>query len=443
MNKFKILGKFLLVCLCFSLFSTSSVQAQVTTFTDLNLELTIPNEVIYLTPDTLSGDPLWAKAGITDVSSEKKELSDMGGLAVFYDSETDTLVRLLSKTSSDSKEIFNLNQQTEEQRQEFYNSMTSGSDESATFTIEEYPHTEIPFFRLSIHMNDSNSSQELIYGTIVNGTMIYFDVYSDNQNATIDESLLQSLVAGTHFTKQYTQEEYETLRNQSIMRVIVYLLILVAVIVILAVITKQRNKKKALLKKKKSDALHQYYANKKEKEALGIQQTQLFENHTTYSEQVIRQFCNYTHYLKKLPVWVITGILYILLIGLLYLQTGLSTKLLILIGIMIGTLAFHYFRVDKLVHFLWKPYADRPNKVADFHFYEDHFTMTGIQYLTDYPYFQITSISEHDHYIYLYFGTERAVYLDKDGFNTSSDEFLTFIKGYLKSVDDTKVEKRK
>ena len=443
MNKIKIFGKFLLICLCFSLFSTSNVQAQVTTIEDLNLEVTIPDDVIYLTPDTLSGDPLWAEAGITDVSSEKEDLSDMGGKALFYDSETDTLVRLLSKISSDSQEIFNLSQRTEEERQEFYDSMTADSDESTTFTIEEYPQSEIPFFRLSIHMNDSNLKQELIYGTIVNGSMIYFDVYSDQQDATIDESLLQSLVAGTHFTKQYTQEEYDALRQQSIIRVILSLLIVVAIIVILVVINKKKNQKKTLLKKKKSDALHRYYVNKKEQEALGIQQKQLFENHTTYSEQVIRQFCNYTYYLKKLPVWVITGILYLLLLGLLYLQTGLSMQLLILIIIMIATLAFQYFRVDKLIHVLWKPYADRASKVAEFHFYEDHFTMTGIQYLTDYPYFQITSISKHDNFIYLYFGTERAVYLAKDGFNTSSDEFLAFIKGYLKSAGDMKDEKTK
>lgn len=443
MNKIKIMGKFLLVCMIFSLFSTSSVQAQVTTFHNLNLELTIPDQVICLTPETLSGDPLWAEAGITNVSAEKKELSDMGGLALFYDPDTDTLVRLLNKTSSDSKEIFNLNQRTEEERQEFYDSMTSNSDESATFIIEEYPQSEIPFFRLSIHMNDSSSNQELIYGTIVNGTMIYFDVYSDQKNANIDESLLKSLVAGSHFTKQYTQEEFETLRNQSIMRVSFYFLIVVAIFVILVVSNKKKKKKKVLLKKKISDALHQYYVDKKEKEALGIQQRLLFENHTTYSEQVIRQFCNYTHYIKKLPVWLLTGILYLLLIGLLYLQSGVSMQLLILIILMIAILSYQYYRVDQLIHSLWKPFKDRPSKVADFHFYEDHFTMTGIQYLTDYPYFQITSISEHDNYIYLYFGTERAVYLAKDGFSTSSDEFLSFVKEYLKSGDERKEDKTK
>lgn len=435
MNKHKTLLKLICISFCFCLLSNSSVQAQVATFDSLSLELTVSDQIVCIPSDTPSYDPIWAQAGITDVSSEKDDLSDMGGQAIFYDPDTDTLVRLLSKTSSESQDIFNLNIHTEEERQNFYDTMMVNNDESTTITVEEYPQSELPFFRMSIQVDNNGSHQEIIYGTIVNGTMIYFDWYTEEKNATIDESLLQSLVAGTHFTKQYTQEEYHAIKQQGLVRIALYVFGILAVIIVLVIISNRKKKANALLRKKRTDALYQYYTNKKEKEALGKKPKLLFENQTTYSEQVIRQFCNYTYYQKKLFTWVITTILCIFSLVFLYKMLGLSLQLLMIAAIIIGIFVYQYFRVDKLCTNLWKPYASSKNKVADFHFYEDHFTMTGIQAFTEYPYLQLTSVDEHRGYIYLYFGTERAVYLSKDGFTTNADEFVAFIKEYLKSTN--------
>lgn len=436
MNKHKIL-KLIVLSFCFCLFFSSTAQAEVTAIGSLYLELNLPDQVIYLSSDTSSNDPLWKQAGITDVSSEKDELSKVGGKAILYDPDTDTLVRLLSKASSESKELFNLNQCSKEERQDFYARLMKSDDESATITVDEYPQSEIPFFRMYLHIDLNGSHQEIIYGTIVNGTMIYFDYYTEGQNDTIDETFLQSLVAGTHFTKQYTKEEYRDIQKQGIINLALLLLAVVAVIIVLVYISKLRKNKKALNTKKQKDALYQYYATKKEKETLGIKPKLLFENHTTYSEEVIQQFCFYTFYQKRLYTWIITAIIIIFSVGTIYTISGVTLQLLIIVALIIGIFVFQYFKYEKQCTYLWKPYATSKSKVADFKFYEDHFTMTGIQSYTEYPYLQITSINEHKGFIYLYISTDRGFYLSKNGFTTSPDEFLTFLKGYLKHVYDS------
>lgn len=432
MKRIKLWGTFLAIFLSLSFLSGSVVQAQVATFDSLHLDLTYPDGTTCLTPSTNSQDPAWAAAGITDVSKEKKEFSKMGGQAYFYDSNTNTLVRLLVKTSSQSQDIFNLSLLTEDERHEFLNTMTSSSDENAKFEIEDYMQGELPFFRLSIQVTGTSSQQEIIYGTIVNGSMIYYDVYTEQGNTTIDESLQQSLVSGTHFTKIYTKEEYDALRQKSFIRLVVTFVSIILVIVILVIVSKKNQKKKAIDKKKKADMLYNYYAAKKEKENADIKQKLLFENRTTYSQNVIKQFCYYTSFLKKLPIWAVTAVLYLMLLVFLYNTSGLSLQLLIVVAAMIAVICYQCYKVDKFCNYLWKPYSDSANKEADIRFYEDHFTVSGVQYVSEYPYLQITSISRHKEFIYLYLGTDQAIYLSKDGFTSgTAEDCIACIKGYL------------
>ena len=432
MNKRKTLLKLILFSFCFSLFFNSTAHGKVTTIDTLNLEITLPDQVIFLPSDTPSNDPLWGQVGISDVSSEKEALSDMGGKGIFYDQETETLVRLLSKTSNESQDMFNLNQRSQEERQIFYATLMDTTDDSTTITVEEYPQSEIPFFRMSIHTEHNGIFKEIIYGTIVNGTMIYFDVFTEGNNE-IDESFLQTLVAGTHITQQYTVEEYNDLRKQSMINLALLLLSILAVILALVLILRKRKKVKTLKQQMQKDALYQYYASKKEREALGIKQTQLFENQTTYSEDIIRQFCNYNFFQKKIITWAITGVSCVIAIVSLYNQSGLNYLLLILIALIIAVIVAQFLRIDKLCNNLWKPYASSKSKVAIFKFYEDHFTMTGIQSYMEYPYVQLTSVRVHNGFIYLYLDSERAFYLSKDGFTTNPDELINFIKDYLKT----------
>ncbi len=104
------LPSFILFVVLFSMVILPNVrvQAKVQEFSDMYMELTMPDDTIVLSPDSPDMDEQWATAGITNVKSEKETMKKMGVKALLYDPETKAQVRLLQKQSNQSSEIFNL-----------------------------------------------------------------------------------------------------------------------------------------------------------------------------------------------------------------------------------------------------------------------------------------------------------------------------------------------
>lgn len=443
MNKIKLWTKCLLLCLICCLLSTNVANAKVTSFSRLYLELSLPDDVICLTSKVAKTDPLWAEAGILNPSDKLDELDDMGGTAILYDPQTKTSAMLINKTSKESQNIFNLRDATQEQRQSFYDTLTSGGTEYTTATISDYSQGEIPFFRLVIELSGDTFQREIIYGTIFNGTMIYFDIYdsSATKDTNTDETFIQSLVAGTQFTKEYTKEEYDKLTKQGLIRVVAIFVVLIAIFVGLVFLNRKHKAKKANQKKQFAQALFHYYEDKKNKEENGIKQKLLFTNRTTYSAQVIRDFSFYNVYWRKLPQLIITVALYAILLIFIFINSGLTVFFILVAVLFLAILYFQYYRVEKTSDNSWKTYAKSSNKVAEFHFYEDYFTLSGIQYLTEFPYLQITDVRCHNGFIYLYTGNDRGIFLSIDGFEENAQDFLNFLKNYLASAREAYLKK--
>lgn len=439
MNKIKLWTKCLLLCLICCLLSTNVANAKEISFSGLYLELSLPDDVICLTSKVAKTDPIWQEAGILDVSKKLDELKKMGGSAILYDPQTKTSAMLVNKTSKESQKIFNLRDASDEQRQNFYDTLTSGGNETTTATISDYANGEIPFFRLVIELSGDTFQREIIYGTIFNGTMIYFDVYdsSATKYTETDETFVQSLVEGIQFTKEYTKEEYDKLTRQGLTRVAILLVVLIALFVGLVFLNRKRKANKANQKKQFAQALFHYYEDKKNKEENGTKQKLLFTNHTTYSPQVVRDFCFYNVYWRKLPQLITTITLYALLLIYIFINSGLTILFILVTILFIGLLYFQYYRVEKMSDNSWKTYAKSNNKVAEFHFYEDYFTLSGIQYLTEFPYLQITDVRCHNGFIYLYTGNDRGIFISVDGFEEDAQEFLNFLRNYLAAARET------
>jgi hypothetical protein len=165
------------------------------------MELTLPENALVLTKDTPNTDAQWKEAGVLDPKSEKSNYDSMGVQALIYDPNTSTSVHILQKQSKNSKDIFQLSLLSDAELNEFFKTFATIEDPNTTYTIEKYPQPETPFFRFSLNMTkDGTSHSEVIYGTIVNGYTISYDIYKPNSNAPIDESFIKELVAGTHFT---------------------------------------------------------------------------------------------------------------------------------------------------------------------------------------------------------------------------------------------------
>ncbi len=427
----------LLLAVLFSLavLPASKAQAKVQEFSDMYMELSMPDDTIVLTQDTPDTDEQWVTAGISDVKSEKETMKKMGVKVLLFDPETKALVRLLQKQSTQTSNIFNLSLLSDEKKTEFFNGLVESEDENTKATIEEISHPDAVFFRYNIEITkDGNTMTELIYGTIVNGYTISYDIFQNTKTVPIDETFVKELVAGTHFTEFLDKAEVDKEMKNSLIRLLVEFALLVVVIIVWITLRKKRNQKQKLKKDDKADALTRFYTAKKKKDEDNIRDEIRFVNRTKYSEEVMKDFCYYNRFLKRIRMWILTALLFILVLYVLY------TSSIGILGVIIAAVlmfVFVYYQgisVEKLVVRMMKGFDKSKGMEAIFTFYDDYFTLSGIQYISTYPYLQVTEVKQHKDFIYIYTGPDKAFYLRKDGFEGGYEAFLAFLENGIKNA---------
>lgn len=433
--KNKIVSALLIaIVLTLAVIPSSQVQAKVQDFSDINIELTLPDDTIVLTKNTPDTDKGWVSAGIADIKSEKDNMSKMGVKAVFYDPKTKSLIRFLQKQSSQTSKIFNLSLLSEKEKTDFFNSLLATKDENTKTAIEEYPQKEAVFFRYSLEVNKDNSNMtELVYGTIVNGYTFSFDIYQSTKSVPIDETFMKMLVDGTHFTKFLDKAEVEREVKNGIIRAMVEFAVLIVLIIIWIVYRKRKNKKQKHLKDVKGAALSKFYAAKKEREEQNMKEQTLFTNRTKYTEQIIKDFCYYNRFLKRIVTWVIMAVLSLVVLVLLSQSKAGFLGCIVAIILIFIFVYYQGVSVEKLVERTVKSYDKSKGMEAVYTFYEDYFTVSGIQYISAFPYLQITEMKQYKDLIYIYLGPDKAFYLKKDGFDKGSEDFIKFMDTAIKA----------
>ena len=431
MNRIKFWTKCILLSLSICLLSTNVVHAKVTTFSNLYMDLDVDDSILCIEVGTSNGDPIWEQAGVLDPAAKKKEISKLSATAYIYDTATHASAILTGKTTKESTDLFNLKEVTEEAKQQFYSNLIAPATGDMTATVEDYDGGEVPFFKLHISVSGANKQEEVVYGTIYNGAAIYFDS-TDMSIDKINEEFLQKLVAGTHFTKTFTKEEYDAMVQKQFRRILAFFFGAILIFILLVFRNRKKKAKQAELKQKRADALHAYYEKQKQNNTIGAPKKVIFENHTTYTEAMVRQFGIYNNYIKRLPTLCLTIVLYLALLIILFVSGGFTIMFTIVLAAMIGMFYWQYYRVEKLGDQVWKGYKNAKTQVADLLFYDDHFTLSGVEYMSEFPYEQIVEISTYKNYIYLYMSEDRAIYLEKDKFSIEYDKAMEFIHSKLK-----------
>ena len=431
-NRFRIL--FLLITMLLVLFPATYAQAKVHSFSTLYMEVTLPEDTIIITSETPNYDDAWRDAGIMDPTAEKKNMKDMGVQGILYDPTTATTVRVLSKRSSDTDEVYHLSLLSEEELNNYLDTIFTSSDDNTIYSIKKYDHQEIPFYRLELQLNkDGTDYSEIVYGTIANGHSISYDIFAKNITEPMDETYIKKIVEGTHFTE--LKDKAEVLRQQQ--RAITFLSsvtgIVIVIIIALILIRRRMKKKQNLLKKQKSEALSLFYNAQRQKEEENSKDTPIFNNHTKYSDEVIKTFYVYDSVWKKLRLWIITAIVLILLIISFY-STGSIYVCIIAVGV-VGVFIYQFYaQAEKAINREIKAYKSHKGTEAVYTFYEDYYTLSGIQSSSKYPYIQITEIKEYKDFIYIYLGSDKAHYLSRDGFEHGLEEFKSFMKNKVNTI---------
>ena len=428
MKKNRLIVLFLLCALIFTLHPSTQAQAKVHSFSAQSMELTLKEDTLLLTSETLSSDPLWKEAGILDPNSEIKSMKQMGVQALLYDPATASTVRVLSKQTSDSRKIFHLSLLSEEEMNAFLNSLFTAPDENTTYSIEQYPQEELPFYRLDLQVSkDGTDYSEVIYGTIANGFSITYDCFVKNSTEPINESFLKELVAGTHFTELKDKSVVEREQRAASIFLAIAAVVLLGAILVWVFLRRSLQKKQKRIKKQKSERLTHFYTTQREREEQGLKDSPVFVNHTAYTEETIKNFYTYDRLWKHLKLWIVTAIVFFVLLISFYTSNSLWFCILAVV-LMIVYAFYQFFQTEKVINSEIKAYKSHKNNQAVFTFYDDYYTLSGIQSNSKYPYLQITEVKEYKNYIYLYLGSERAHYLRKDGFEPNTVQLSNYIK---------------
>ena len=109
----------LLIVISLLILPESLACAKSIEFSDLNMEVKIPEETIILTKDTPTTDNTWDLIGIKDPAAEIKSMEEMGVQSIFFDPNSKTTVRLLSKETQESKNIFHLSSLADKELDDF------------------------------------------------------------------------------------------------------------------------------------------------------------------------------------------------------------------------------------------------------------------------------------------------------------------------------------
>ena len=205
-------------------------SAAAETFSTEDFTMEIPEGTYVFTPTTSTEDPNWAMAGVANPESELSTLAEMNGVAELVTADGETTILVQQQESDQTQAYFNLRYLTEKQQADFLDAiMQSQTDE---ITVDKY-YLDVdgqPFYRIRIDGTYQETGyHELIYGTIVNGFTLAFNIYGGEESVTQEqEDLLLGIVESVQFSEILPKPE-TTVDTSDIVTTISLLVLLVLV----------------------------------------------------------------------------------------------------------------------------------------------------------------------------------------------------------------------
>lgn len=391
------------------------------------LQVKLPDENSVVLDQNLSNsDPAWTAVGVSNVSTIKNTMKNTGVSAIFGDMRTKALVYYIYGTQ-DTYEIFDISAWEDDKILEYAKGLygIENAAEGTTVEFGVYKHSQTKFFTIDIKESGETNGESLIYATIINGMLIEF--FMDNQSVGgINEGYLRKIVENASFTRIMTKEEYNEAVDRTWRIIIIVFSILISLLVIFIVINKISKKRR----KQRNDRVAQVileFRKRKQSGDVNIKDV-IGQVDSVYDSKMIDNFVVFNTWLKPIGALLVWAVLYIVV---LYLMIGSASSLAIVIAIAIGVVLLYYIysKSEKYKENLNKQYDVKSKKQATFRFYEEYFTMSGVNSISEFIYAQIISVKRYKNYIYLYMSDTYAVMID---FNDSTDENMNNIVSHIK-----------
>lgn len=395
------------------------------------LKVNYPEDSVVLDQQLPASDPAWEKAGIVNVKNQKNIFKNNGITSMFCDIPTKSLVYYITNTQ-DTYETFDISSWTDERIVEYAKGLygVANADENVELDFGIYNHSQTKFFTIEIEENGDVYTHSLIYATIINGMLIEYFINNESVGG-VNREYIEKIVDCSEFTRIMTKEEYDAEVERSWHILLTVFISIVALIVLLIVLNKIYKNKRKKRNEELADKILQF-RNRKQNGEVNISKI-LYTVESEYNSDMIDNFVNFNTWLKPIVKNLIWAAVYAFFT---YLAFKSETTLTIVVAIAAGVTLLYviYSKAEKYKENLKKQYDIKAKKKAVFRFYEEYFTMSGINSISEFIYPQITSVRRYRGYMYLYMSDSYAVMID---INDISDEVEN---GIIKVVKEQRIK---
>lgn len=422
--------------------------AEKTTYTieEMNITLELPDDLYVFEQsdfNILDPNPDLEKAGFTDPQEQLEMMQEYEIYLTAVSQDQMLSINVAKKDSTTTQSVYDLSQLTDEQFEEFLDTMRGEDDttgEIEAYEVKRYDdQPERPFFTIRMKMNSEQygEKEELCYVTVVNGYSITIDGVAEGDMTQEQSDLLREIADSVHVTQIIEQETIEL--NAATIFSLLFPLVLIVFLIALGVGMRIRRGHAMKERRALADRMSEYRrAQKKlEEEAAAEGRTPeepetLFRNKTTYNEEVAHAFVQFHFLRRKLGVMIGYAVFALFMAASAFVLDSEWYMRLILFGVGVFLVVWMCLMPGKLYNNVMATFKKAKNKENEYTFRADDFRIAGVQSASVFPYFQVTRAYESGKYFYLYFGEEQAYYIAKDGFTVGdADGFRTFLKEKL------------
>lgn len=422
--------------------------AEKTTYTieEMNITLELPDDLYVFEQsdfNILDPNPDLEKAGFTDPQEQLDMMQEYEIYLTAVSQDQMLSINVAKKDSTTTQSVYDLSQLTDEQFEEFLDTMRGEDDttgEIEAYEVKRYDdQPERPFFTIRMKMNSEQygEKEELCYVTVVNGYSVTIDGVAEGDMTQEQSDLLREIADSVHVTQIIEQETIEL--NAATIFSLLFPLVLIVFLIALGVGMRIRRGHAMKERRALADRMSEYRrAQKKlEEEAAAEGRTPeepetLFRNKTTYNEEVAHAFVQFHFLRRKLGVMIGYAVFALFMAASAFVLDSEWYMRLILFGVGVFLVVWMCLMPGKLYNNVMATFKKAKNKENEYTFRADDFRIAGVQSASVFPYFQVTRAYESGKYFYLYFGEEQAYYIAKDGFTVGdADGFRTFLKEKL------------
>ena len=388
-------------------------------FEDHDFSVTVDDKTLAMNSKTNKNDPVWIEAGIEDSEERLDMIKQMNVLSILFDKDSGSLVNVICKMTEETVNNFTFENKSDQEVLAIVDALMKGIDDPDengrdTGVIYErslVKHKQIPFFRIMLDIkNEEMTAKEVIYGTIVNGRLIEIDQYLDTEG-TVDEGFIKSVVDSVNITKFITRADYDEIVAKGKRTVWFFLGGIVLLIAGLFVFVSYSRKKKEKRAVRISDNLREF----RERKARGEvdSKTVIAMGRATYSVKAIDKYTVYNTWIRNAVLEAVL-LLFLATIVVFCISTDSVIYGLLIAACGIVSVYFNYTGGEKNKANMIARYDAKNNNVAKFVFYEEFFNMSGAGAMSEYTYDQVVSVRTYNEYLYIFFGTEQGVFIERE-----------------------------